>query len=125
MKLAPHELRDMIIRPTLDYLGCYNQAVENLLVALAQLQEYQCQSPACRSRGLYPIDADLHQRVWDQYLAFNPDLASRIRGLASQHEFLNHPHSELNTNLSYATAIAWAIFIVYPKVQQRDYCRSA
>ncbi len=40
----------------------------------------------------------------------NPDLASSVRGLASQHEFLAHPDLELATNLSYATAIAWQIY---------------
>lgn len=125
MKLAPQELRELIIRPTLEYLGCYSKAIENLLVALAQLQEFNSHAPNCQINGLYPIDSDLHQRVWDHYLAFNPDLASRVRGLASQHEFLKHPHNELTTNLSYATAIAWAIFIVYPKVQQASYSRSA
>lgn len=119
MKIAPNELRELIIRPTLEGLGCYNSAIENLLVALAQMQEFNSQSHHWQIQGLYPIDAELHQRVWDKHLAFDPDLASRIRGLASQRAFLNNPHRELNTNLSYATAIAWAIFILYPQVQIR------
>jgi hypothetical protein len=37
-------------------------------------------------------------------------MASLVRGLASQHDFLSQPHAELATNLSYATAIAWFMY---------------
>jgi hypothetical protein len=57
--------------------------------------------------GLFNITAAQHRDLWDRYLAFNPDLASRVRGLASQRAFLSDPDSELQTNLSYCTAIAW------------------
>ncbi|WP_369856798.1 hypothetical protein [Candidatus Thalassolituus haligoni] len=124
MKLMPHELRDTIIRPTLDYLGCYTGTAENLLIALAQRQEHS-QVNAFEDCSLYPLDADIHQKVWDQYLAFDPDQASLIRGLASQRQFLVNPHSELKTNLCYATAIAWAVFIAYPQVQASDLSQSA
>lgn len=39
-----------------------------------------------------------------------PDLASHQRGLASQQQFLQNPHGELITNLSYSTGIAWMIY---------------
>jgi len=57
--------------------------------------------------GLFNITAAQHRDLWDRYLAFNPDMASRVRGLASQRAFLSDPDSELQTNLSYCTAIAW------------------
>jgi hypothetical protein len=57
--------------------------------------------------GLFNITAAQHRDLWDRYLAYNPDLASRVRGLASQRAFLSDPDSELQTNLSYCTAIAW------------------
>jgi hypothetical protein len=37
-------------------------------------------------------------------------MASRIRGLASQRAFLSDPEGELQTNLSYCTAIAWLLY---------------
>jgi len=118
MDLSAKELKEMVIRPTLEYLGKYSQAAENLLVAIAQINSAKatCQDPlTSKSYGIYQIDVPTHQRVWDKYLAFEPDLASKIRGLASQREFLNNPHTELATNLSYATAIAWAVFMAYPQ----------
>ena len=53
----------------------------------------------------------MHRKVWDQFLATQPELSSKVRGLASQREFLAHPHHELATNLAYATAIALMIFL--------------
>ena len=52
----------------------------------------------------------MHRNIWDNFLADKSELASKVRGLASQREFLSHPHHELATNLAYATAIAWLIF---------------
>ena len=118
MGLTARELRESIIRPTLKYLGRSSDAAENLLTAIVYQQR---QRPRGNTSGmLYPIDAALHQKVWNQYLAFEPELASKIRGLASQREFLNSPHTELETNLSYATAIAWAVFLAYPQVRFRS-----
>lgn len=117
MKLDPEELRQQIIQPTLEYLGCYNQNVEDLLLKVAICHQNNIASDPIEKTGVFPIDAETHQRVWDNYLAFDPDLASKIRGLASQHAFLQHPHQELYTNLSYATAIAWAVYLKFPASQ--------
>jgi hypothetical protein len=112
MDLTLDELRELIVRPTLQQLGCHSCASENLLVALAY--RHQRHGDHDKYPGLYPIDAALHVRLWDKYLAFHPDLASRIRGLASQREFLNNPHPELTLNLRYATAVAWAAYLAFP-----------
>ena len=62
-----------------------------------------------QGHGLYRISELRHQQLWDQHLARDPDLASLVRGLASQHAFLAAPHLELTVNLRYATAIAWLL----------------
>lgn len=116
MEMDAKELREHIIRPTLQYLGKGSDAAENILLALAHIdQQNHCQQN--KGFGIFQIDAAIHQKVWNQYLAFNPDLASKIRGLASQREFLNNPHIELSTNLAYACAIAWAIHLAFPEVK--------
>lgn len=53
--------------------------------------------------------ANATSSFWDQYLALDPERASRVRGLASQHAFLAAPHLELTVNLRYSTAIAWSL----------------
>ncbi|NND68410.1 MAG: hypothetical protein HKN19_12555 [Halioglobus sp.] len=108
MYVTAEHLRDQVIRPTLEYLGAWTPASEAYLLNAA----IEAPGPglfAARNDGLglFHITAAQHRDLWDRYLAFNPDLASRIRGLASQRAFLRDPDSELQTNLSYCTAIAW------------------
>lgn len=115
MDISTQELREQIIHPTLEYLDKSGVGAENVLVAIvAQKQNTPHPNP---QSGLGPFDIapSMHQLVWDRYLAFHPDLASRIRGLASQRAFLEDPHSELATNLCYATAIAWVVYILHPQ----------
>lgn len=123
MDLSAKELRELVIRPTLKYLDKYSVAAENLLAAIAQINSEKAKHQdtlAGKAYGIYQIDVPTHQRVWDKHLAFEAELASKIRGLASQREFLNNPHVELATNLSYATAIAWAVYLAYPSAKLRD-----
>jgi len=114
--ITTQELREQIIHPTLKYLGKSGLGAENVLVAIVSQKQKLVSSKQYPSKGLGPfgIDSSTHQTVWDKYLAFHPHLASRIRGLASQRAFLIDPHSELATNLCYATAIAWVIYILRP-----------
>lgn len=122
MDISPTELREMVIRPTLISLDKYSQAAENLLMAIALVKQennHRLTTPCDKYYGIFQIDVPSHQRVWDKYLAFHPELASKIRGLASQREFLKHPHLELATNLSYATAIAWALHLAFPQAKKQ------
>jgi hypothetical protein len=120
MDLSLNELREMVIKPTLISLDKHSQAAENLLMAIVQIKQenmHRMNAGNSKAYGIFQIDVPSHQRIWDKYLAFNPELASKIRGLASQREFLKQPHLELATNLSYATAIAWAIHLAYPQAK--------
>ncbi len=102
------QLLNYVIRPTLTYLGVANAETKAwLLLGTATVVT---QSPAVRPwqahYGMYAITHADHVRIWDDFLAKDADLASTVRGLASQHRFLQQPDEELNTNLAYATAIA-------------------
>ncbi|RAU47517.1 MULTISPECIES: hypothetical protein [unclassified Pseudomonas] len=108
MGIAASELRRYVIRPTLIYLDRHHPRAEAFLLAVAASQSalgFALDSQ--RGHGLYGISDTLHYSLWDSYLAKDPDLASRVRGLASQHAFLTGPDLELTVNLRYATAIAW------------------
>lgn len=112
MGICPSELQHLVIRPTLKYLGEYSENAEALLVATAAMESgmgFRLKGDKKRL-GVFQISSQSHQRIWDHYLAKDPDLASKVRGLASQREFLSHPHAELATNLRYTTAIAWMIY---------------
>lgn len=105
-----NELRDQVIRPTLRYLGADSPAAENLLLTIALLSNHFRKDD--ERLGVYCISPAQHRQIWDDYLAFQPDLASEIRALASQRWFLENPDRELITNVAYATAIAWIIFSI-------------
>lgn len=110
MGIAANELRQQVIRPTLIYLDRHSLGAEALLLGAAASQSALGWAlHDHHGHGLYCIAARRHQQLWDRHLARDPDLASRIRGLASQHAFLAAPHLELTVNLRYATAIAWML----------------
>ena len=123
MGIAANELKDLIIRPTLQYLDQQDIGYEELLVATAAQESslaFHCQCERTGGLGIYRITAGKHREIWDKVLIKNPEIASRIRGLASQQQFLLAPHQELVTNLSYATAIAWAIYQCYEANLMQD-----
>lgn len=110
MYVTAEHLRDQVIRPTLEYLGAWTPAAEAFLLQTAiNTPDVGLFSSRQEGLGLFHITAAQHRDLWDRYLAFNPDYASRVRGLASQRAFLSDPDSELQTNLSYCTAIAWLL----------------
>ncbi len=111
MQLSAADLRYQIIRPTLSYLGLNSPVTEELLLTTAAMESGF--DPLCTRHGgigIFQINPQQHRQIWDQHLAFEPDCASRVRGLASQHRFLQDPDQELRSNLSYATAIAWLMY---------------
>jgi hypothetical protein len=108
MYVTADHLRDHVIRPTLEYMGAWTPARETFLLnAAVSAPDVGLFCARSEGLGLFNITAAQHRDLWDRYLAFNPDLASRVRGLASQRAFLSDPDNELQTNLSYCTAIAW------------------
>jgi hypothetical protein len=110
MYVTVEHLRDQVIRPTLEYMGAWTPSCEAyLLDAAVNAPDLGLFSARNDGLGLFHITAAQHRDLWDRYLAFKPDLASRVRGLASQRAFLTDPDSELQTNLSYCTAIAWLL----------------
>jgi hypothetical protein len=111
MYVTAEHLRDQVIRPTLKYLGVWSTAAEQFLLSAAtNAPELGLFSARRDSLGIFHITPRQHRDIWDTHLAFNPDLASRVRGLASQRAFLSDPDKELQTNLSYCTAIAWLLY---------------
>lgn len=113
MGICANELRQWVIKPTLKRLGVYSKAAEVLLMGTAAQESglgSHLKPAGQRALGIYQIHSLSHRHVWDDYLAQRGEIASLVRGLASQHDFLEHPHAELATNLAYSTAIAWYLY---------------
>jgi hypothetical protein len=100
MGIAASELSQFVIRPTLIYLGRHSPSAEALLLGIAASQSALGSAlHDRRGHGLYRIGELRHQSIWDQFLARDPELASLVRGLASQHAFLSGPPLELTVKL--------------------------
>ena len=121
MYVTAEHLRDHVIRPTLKYLGTWSPASEAFLLEIAiNAPDLGLFSARNEGLGLFHITAAQHRDLWDRYLAFNPDIASKVRGLASQRAFLTNPDNELQTNLSYCTAIAWLLHLRSGRVVEEN-----
>ena len=84
MYVTADHLREQVIRPTLKYLGVWTPASEDFLLQSAvSAPELGLFSARNTGLGLFHITAVQHRDIWDRYLAFRPDMASRVRGLAS------------------------------------------
>lgn len=113
MGIYATDLRELIIRPTLEHLKDWSPAAENLLMGTAAQESqlgFRFHTNEHHGLGMFRISAKTHLEIWDEFLIKDPELASSLRGLASQQQFLKTPHVELITNLSYATGVAWMIY---------------
>ncbi len=113
MGICLDELRLLVVRPTLKQLRAWSPGMESLLLGTAAQESelgFHLKLGGRRGMGIFQILPATHRQIWDKYLINFPALASKVRGLASQRDFLQHPHVELATNLRYATAIAWLIY---------------
>ncbi|MDP5070457.1 MAG: hypothetical protein NWQ45_06110, partial [Congregibacter sp.] len=89
MYITAEHLREQVIRPTLEYLGAWSADAEReLLAAALRKTEVGLFSRREPGLGLFHITSRQHRDLWDRYLAFRPDIASRVRGLARQRAFL-------------------------------------
>ena len=100
-----------IVRPVANALTSSNGWLELTLTGVALAQGFSGWHLDPERHGVYGMTREQHRQVWDDFLAFRPELASQVRGFASQRQFLNDPDLELSSNLSYATAVALALLL--------------
>lgn len=103
---AQYSFQEQVIVPVLSTLALKEDWIQPLLLGAAWAGGFCPWHSQGEGLGLYSLKADWHHQLWDGYIAFRPELASRVRGLASQQGFLRSPHEELIGNTPYATAIA-------------------
>lgn len=108
MPYTAHFMLENLIRPLLAELGEPRAGMAELLLRCWQLG---CSSGHPAGLGPYALSSVQHRQLWDGWLAWRVELASQIRGLASQHHFLRDPDGELTCNLLYSTALAWVAII--------------
>lgn len=103
MSIDAKQLKLFVIVPTLAKLGLYSDSAVNLLLGTcaqeSKMGTYlkQINGPAF---GIYQIEPNTHDDLWDNYLKYRPELAGKVLGIDSR------DNNNLIVNLSYATAIA-------------------
>lgn len=111
MSIHSKQLREAIVRPTLNSLQLYSKSAEELLMLTAAVESHcgefllQIEGPAL---GIYQMEPNTHDDIWKNYLSFRPDLASRVM---QQGEGARN----LIGNLYYATAMARVHYLRIPK----------
>lgn len=112
MDIYSLQLLNNVIRPTLEHIGVANAETKAwlLLGTTTVATASPAVQPGSDCYGMFALTSANHVKIWDEILATDADLASTVRGLASQHRFLQQPDAELDTNLAYATAIAAMVY---------------
>lgn len=108
------QFRTNIVRPTLEALGAYSRAAENLVLGTA-LQEsnlqYLRQLEDGPARGFYQMEPNTHDDIWDNFLAFRAELRARVSAfLAPDRDRIE----QLVWNLAYATAMCRVHYLRVP-----------
>jgi hypothetical protein len=104
------DLRELVIRPTLDHLRMHSEAAENLLVGTALHESdltFLEQNGGGPARGIYQIEPDTLDDLHENYLSYRPDLMTKletIRGSGTTRLM------SITGNLFYATAVARLIY---------------
>ena len=108
MGIDAEDFRTYVIRPTLQKLDANSADAELLLLGTAAIESELgafLKTEGQRTSGIYRLHGLTHRHIWD----------SKVRGIASQREFLDNPHAELTTNLAYATAVTWLAYVRHPQ----------
>lgn len=100
----------LVIRPTLIELNMHNEAAENLMIGTALVESHLThlrQTGGGPALGLWQMEPATHDDMWATYLNRKPDLAQRVRGLAS-HRYAATlvDAADMIGNLYYACAMA-------------------
>ena len=123
MTMNAKQLRELVVRPTLEYLDPlipYSKEAEDLLMMTAAHESHlgtylkQVGGPAL---GIYQMEPATHDDIWDNFLKYKIPLANAVTvdNIGGMYD-----HSELITNLAYATAMARVHYWRVPEPLPKD-----
>jgi len=119
MSLHPPHLRELVIRPTLEQLGFWSEAAENLLMGTAAQESrmgmYLKQLGGGPALGVFQMEPATHDDIWINFVRFKPSLADLLRKVAGVGHG-RHPQADLMIgNLYYAAAMARVHYLRRPE----------
>lgn len=106
--VSVQQLREVIIRPSLQVIGMNGHNAEELLVGTCAQEtlgiSFLKQKGHGPGLGIYSMEKDTHDDIWVNYLNFRPTLKSAVlKAVGLQ---LSPPAELLNYNMMYATIMA-------------------
>jgi hypothetical protein len=107
-------LRQYVIRPTLQQIGMWSLAAENLLLGTAahesRMGHYLVQIGGGPALGIYQVEPKTHDDIWQHFLKSRPAIADRISSLTP---FIDA--EQMIANMAYATAMARMVYYRRPE----------
>lgn len=114
MGISPLHLMELVIRPTLQALEMYSISAEELMLGTAaqesKLGYYLKQIGGGPALGIFQMEPWVHDDVWDNYLKYKKDIASKVSALAGR-----LGPKEMIHNLNYATAMTRVNYYRHPE----------
>ncbi len=113
------QFRDFIVIPTLQHINLYSDAAVQLIMGtfwqesagvtyIKQLGN----GPACGGGQCEPFT---HHDIYDNYLAYKPDLKAKLLSLANTYESTHqYPDNSLINNLAYQVALCRVHYLRVP-----------
>jgi hypothetical protein len=96
-----------IITPTLQKIGAWSTAAEELLLGTALMESdltFRRQLGNGPARGLFQMEPATHDDIWNNFLKYQPSFSKAITALLSSPGA--NKHAELEKNDAYACAMA-------------------
>jgi hypothetical protein len=101
------QMMEEIVRPVLQHLGLHSLSAERLVLGTALVESlggYIRQLGQGPALGLWQMEPATHDCIWDNYLKFQPALATKVREFESSSS-LTYGAKELIGNLYYGAAM--------------------
>ncbi|MEO5341714.1 MAG: hypothetical protein H7837_14585 [Magnetococcus sp. MYC-9] len=113
MGINPHQLLDLVIRPTLRRLDLWSEAAEELLLGTA-IQEsslsYLKQMGAGPAKGIWQMEKPTHDDIWTNFLHYRTKLGLNVLG-----PYAKPDHTRLTWDLAYACALCRVHYLRSPE----------
>lgn len=113
--MNPKQLKEIIIKPALEAIAAYSPAALSLVFGTACV-ESNCgeairQEPSGPALGIFQMELDTHQDIFENYLSYNPILREKVLKL-----FCPGMTVEQNIccNLMYAAAMCRIHYLRFP-----------
>lgn len=119
--MQSNTLRFVIVRPTLQHLGMWSVAAEELMMGtLAQesaMGKHYRQIGGGPALGFFQVEPATESDVWDNFLAFKPEIRNKVLELVNLSPGSDEP---LISNPIYSCAIARCVYYRRPEAIPQD-----